>query len=62
MDRMSKVRSPNAKTRNVRLDIETYTRLDRFATELVTERGSRKITMDDAVKSLLDEHEKHPRK
>jgi hypothetical protein len=59
---MSKARSPNVKTRNVRLDIDTYTRLDKVATELVTERGSRKVTMDDAVKSLLDEHEKHLRK
>ena len=59
MMRMSKQRSPTVKTRNVRLDIDTYMRLDKHATELVKERGSRKVTMNDAVKSLLDEHDKH---
>ena len=59
---MSKARSSTVKTRNVRLDMETYTRLDKVATELVNELGSRKVTMDDAVRSLLDEHDKHPRK
>ncbi len=37
----------------------TYNRLDKYATELVTESGNRKITMNDAVKALLDDHEKH---
>ncbi len=56
---MSKARSAGVKTRNVRLDMGTYNRLDKYATELVTESGNRKITMNDAVKALLDDHEKH---
>jgi len=57
---MSKPRDPDVKTRNVRLDMATYNRLDKLATAMVTESGNRKITMNDAVKSLLDEHEKRP--
>ncbi len=59
---MSRARSSQVKTRNVRLNIETYDRLDKYATELVAERRSRKVTMDDAVVALLDAHDKARKK
>jgi hypothetical protein len=55
---MSKPRSNGVTTRNVRLDIGTYERLDRYALELANERGSRKVTLNDATAALLDAHDK----
>lgn len=59
---MSKPRNDDVKNRNVRLDIGTYDRLDKYALELATERGSRKVTLNDAVSALLDSHDKAHKK
>ncbi len=55
---LTKSRNPKAKSRNVRLKIETYERLDQYLIELMAEKGER-LTLNDAVVSLLDEHYKH---
>jgi len=46
----------NVKKRNIALRIETYNRLEKFLTELIRERGSPRITFDDAINALLDKH------
>ncbi|MEM1949429.1 MAG: hypothetical protein QXO30_07505 [Candidatus Caldarchaeum sp.] len=43
--------------RNVALKIETYNRLEKYLVELMRKRGSPRITLDEAVNALLDEHE-----
>ena len=53
---MPKPRSSHVRRRNIALKIETYERLERFLLELSKERGKR-LTFDDAVSALLDEHE-----
>ena len=50
------------KKRNVSLKIATYERLERYMIELIRKRGSPRLTFDDAINALLDEHEsKHER-
>ena len=48
----------NVDKRNIALKIETYDRLEKFLLELMTNRGSPRITFDEAINALLDEHEK----
>ena len=45
------------KKRNIVLRIETYERLQRYLLELIQRRGDPKITFDEAINALLDEHE-----
>lgn len=45
------------KKRNVVLRIETYQRLQKYLLELMQKRGDPRITFDDAIATLLDEHE-----
>lgn len=42
--------------RNVVLKIHTYERLEKYKVELVNKREDPKVTFDDAINSLLDEH------
>ena len=51
-----KERNPNASSRNVKLRIQTYDELDKYLTALVVQKGDRKLTLNDAVTFLLDEH------
>jgi len=51
----------NVRKRNVALKIETYERLEKYLIELIRERGSPRLTFDDAINALLDEHEAHNR-
>jgi hypothetical protein len=53
---MIKQRKDSVKYRNVRLSIETYNKLDRYLLELMQKRGDRRISLDDAVKSLIEEY------
>jgi hypothetical protein len=46
------------KKRNISLHINTYNRLEKFLIKLMEERGTTKVTFDEAINSLLDEHEK----
>lgn len=59
---MSRARSNNVTGRNVKLDLDTYGRLDKFLMELILEREERKLTLNDAVSALLDEHLKQKQK
>lgn len=53
---MVRQRSSGVASRNVKLSIETYNRLDRYLLDLMTQRGERKLTLNDAVATLLDKH------
>ncbi len=55
---MARPRSTEVESRNVKLTIETYNKLDKYLVELITRRGVSKLTMNDAVVALLDEHHK----
>ncbi|MGA2239021.1 MAG: hypothetical protein ABSG74_07405 [Candidatus Bathyarchaeia archaeon] len=55
---MARPRSSKVDSRNVKLDIPTYDRLDKYVIELVNQKGERKITLGDAVAALLDEHDR----
>jgi hypothetical protein len=60
--KLIKQRKDSVKFRNVRLSIETYNKLDRYLLELMQKRGDRRISLDDAIKSLIDEsHSKKTR-
>ena len=47
----------NVSKRNIVLKIETYNRLEKFLLELMKDRESPRITFDEAVNALLEEHE-----
>jgi hypothetical protein len=53
---MSKQRKQTVKYRNIRLSLDTYEELDKYLFELMQKRGERRLSLDDAVKALLDEH------
>jgi hypothetical protein len=40
--------------RNVRLSIDTYKKLDKYLIELIQKKGDRHISLDEAIKSLID--------
>jgi len=46
------------KKKNVVLKLETYERLQKYLLELIQERGNPRITFDEAINALLDEHER----
>ena len=52
-----KPRKHGVKKRNIVLKIETYERLQRYLLELIQRRGDPRITFDEAINALLDEHE-----
>ena len=49
----------NVSKRNVALKIETYNRLEKFLLELMRDRGSPRVTFDDAINALLDRYERN---
>ncbi len=51
---MPKRRKQNIKYRNVRLSIETYQKLDNYLIELIQKKGDRHISLDEAIKSLIE--------
>jgi hypothetical protein len=53
---MIKQRKDSVKYRNVRLSIETYNKLDRYLLELMQKRGDTRVSLDDAIKSLIEEY------
>ena len=55
---VARSRSSKVESRNVKLTIETYNRLDKYLLELMTQKGIRKLTLNDAVAALLDEQHK----
>jgi hypothetical protein len=54
--KMVKQREDSVKYRNVRLSIETYNKLDRYLLDLMQKRGDSRISLDDAIKSLIEEY------
>ena len=40
--------------RNVRLSIDTYKKLDKYLIELIQKRADRHISLDEAIKSLIE--------
>lgn len=53
---MVKPRKDDTDYRNVRLYIDTYNKLDRYLLELVQKRGDRRLSFDEAIKSLIEDH------
>jgi hypothetical protein len=53
---MVKPRKDDTYYRNVRLDIDTYNKLDRYLLELMQKRGDRRLSFDEAIKSLIEDH------
>lgn len=53
---VTKQKKETASYRNIRLSLETYQQLDRYLFELVKTKANRRISLDNAVKSLLEEH------
>jgi hypothetical protein len=51
-----KQRKQSVEYRNVRLSIETYKKLDRYLLELIQKRGDRGISLDEAIKSLIESY------
>jgi hypothetical protein len=51
---MSRKRKEDVEYRNIRLKLETYNELDKYLMELIRGAGDHKLTLDDAVKSLLE--------
>ena len=53
---MVKQRKQAVEYRNVRLSIDTYKKLDKYLIELIKRRGDRHISLDEAIKSLIDSY------
>jgi len=53
-----KPRKRGVKKRNIVLRIDTYERLQKYLVELIQRRGDPRITFNEAISALLDEHEK----
>jgi hypothetical protein len=53
---MARQKKENVDSRNVKLAIETYDRLEKYVVDLISQRGVRKVTMNDAISELLAEH------
>ena len=53
---MARDRKVSVDFRNVRLSIETYDKLDKYLLELMQKRGDRRLSLDDAVKSLMENY------
>ncbi len=43
------------------LKVQSHKRLTQYLVELQSQRENPRLTMDEAVSALLDEHEKHKR-
>ncbi|MGC2669569.1 MAG: hypothetical protein WA220_10335 [Candidatus Nitrosopolaris sp.] len=53
---MIKQRKDTVEYRNVRLSIETYTKLDKYLLELIQKRGDRRLSLDGAINSLIEDY------
>ena len=56
---LAKQRKQTVEYRNVRLSIETYKKLDRYLLELIQKKGDRNISLDEAIKSLIEAYYKN---
>jgi hypothetical protein len=53
---LAKQRKETVEYRNVRLSIDTYDKLDKYVLELMQKRADRRISLDEAIESLIDEY------
>ena len=51
---MAQKRKENVPNRNIRLKIETYEKLQKYLLNLMQEKGTPWLTLDDAVNNLLE--------
>ncbi|MDG6998574.1 MAG: hypothetical protein JRN15_05605 [Nitrososphaerota archaeon] len=51
---MPQIRKENVAYRNVRLKIETYDKLQKYLLDMMQEKKTPWLTLDDAVSSLLE--------
>jgi hypothetical protein len=49
-----KQRKQSVEYRNIRLSIDTYKQLDKYLIELIQKKGDRHITLDEAIKTLIE--------
>jgi hypothetical protein len=56
---LSKQRKKTVEYRNVRLSIDTYQKLDKYLLELIYKKGDRHISLDEAIKSLIEAYYKN---
>jgi hypothetical protein len=54
-----KQRKQSVEYRNIRLSIETYKKLDKYLIELIQKKGDRRISLDEAIKSLIEAYYKN---
>jgi hypothetical protein len=47
---------PRKDDTDYRLYIDTYNKLDRYLLELMQKRGDRRLSFDEAIKSLIEDH------
>jgi len=55
---MSRPQKAGMTRRNVVLKVQTHKRLTQYLLELQNEKGNPRLTMDEAISGLLDEHTK----
>jgi hypothetical protein len=53
---MAKQRKQSMQYQNVRLSMETYKKLDKHLLELIQKRSDRHISLDEAIKSLIESY------
>jgi hypothetical protein len=53
---MTGQRKRTVEYRNVRLSIDTYKKLDRYLLELIQKKCDRHISLDEAIKSLIESY------
>lgn len=53
---MAQKRKPDVSRRNITLQIATYTKLDKYLLELMQKRNATKLSLNDAIEALLEEH------
>jgi hypothetical protein len=51
---MAKQRKQSVQYRNVRLSMETYKKLDKYLFELIQKRSDRRVSLDEAIRSLIE--------
>ena len=58
---MAKRRKQSVEYRNDRLSIDTYQKLDKYLIELIQQRDDRHISLDEAIKSLIESQKENRR-
>jgi hypothetical protein len=56
---LARQRKQAVEYRNVRLSLDTYKKLDKYLIELIQKRGDRRISLDEAINSLIEAYYKN---